>query len=53
MADASADVAGQLLTKQYRREKIFGLRQEVNPFRALGSVRIATNERWVFLLFLT
>lgn len=39
MVDVSADVAGQLLTKQYRREKIFGMRQAENPFRAPGSVR--------------
>ena len=39
MVDVSADVAGQLLTKQYRREKIFGLKQSENPFRAPGSVR--------------
>ena len=39
MVDVSADVAGQLLTKQYRREKIFGMNQAENPFRAPGSVR--------------
>ena len=39
MVDVSADVAGQLLTKQYRSEKIFGKQPSVNLFRAQGSVR--------------
>lgn len=38
MVEVSADVAGQLLTKQYRREKIFGYGKDMNPFRAPGSV---------------
>jgi hypothetical protein len=38
MVDVSTDVAGQLLTKQYRREKIFGLKDPISPFRAPGSV---------------
>jgi hypothetical protein len=39
MVDVSTDVAGQLQTKQYRREKIFGLCDPISPFRTPGSVR--------------
>lgn len=46
MADVSADVAGQLLTKQYRAEKIFGKHPSVNPFRAQGSVRLPSGQFW-------
>ena len=35
----TSDVAGQLLTKQYRKEKIFGIRDHPNPFKSPGSVR--------------
>lgn len=38
----TSDVAGQLLTKQYRKEKIFGIRDHPNPFKAPGSVRKST-----------
>jgi hypothetical protein len=34
----TSDVAGQLLTKKYRREKIFGKPEPPNPLRAAGSV---------------
>ena len=34
----TSDVAGQLLTKTYRKEKIFGKPDPVNPLKAPGSV---------------
>jgi hypothetical protein len=34
----TSDVAGQLLTKKYRKEKIFGKPDPVNPLKAPGSV---------------
>lgn len=34
----TSDVAGQLLTKKYRKEKIFGKPDPINPLKAPGSV---------------